>query len=120
MSDALRETPKKLALDLKAQRLTVGWHDGHESVFGGALLRFLCPCAACRGHAPGEVIPPTWEQVKDVTVTGASPVGGYALQLAFSDGHSSGIFAFDRLRAACPCAACQAAGPWPAPHDLGH
>lgn len=108
MSDALRETPKKLRLDLAAQRLEITWHDGHVSAFPAARLRFLCPCAACRGHAPGQVIPPSWDQVKDVTVLGASPVGGYALQFEFSDGHGTGIFAFDRLRESCPCAECVA------------
>jgi DUF971 family protein len=106
MTDALRETPAKLGLDLKSSRLSVTWHDGHASVYEGAYLRFLCPCAGCRGHAPGDVPPPTWEQVKDVRVIGGAAVGGYAIQLSFSDGHSTGIFAFDRLRDACPCALC--------------
>jgi DUF971 family protein/HPt (histidine-containing phosphotransfer) domain-containing protein len=106
VSDARRETPAKLGLDLSTQRLTITWHDGHVSGYGGAYLRFLCPCAGCRGHAPGEVIPPSWEQVKDVRAVGASQVGGYALSILFSDGHGSGIYAYDRLRDACPCPAC--------------
>ena len=112
MSDDDRDTPKTLRLDLSAQRLSIGWIDGHDGVFGGAYLRFICPCAGCRGHAPGDVEPPSWDQVKDVRVTGAAPVGGYGLQFTFSDGHGSGIYAFDRLRAACPCAVC-------APHRAG-
>ena len=120
MSDELRDTPKTLRLDIATQRLNIGWHDGHESVFPGAYLRFICPCAACRGHAPGEVEPPSWEQVKDVRVGGAAPIGGYGLQFAFSDGHGSGIYSFDRLRAACPCPACTpaAVGPGPGPGDV--
>jgi len=113
MSNALRETPARLSLDLKASRLTVTWHDGHASVYEGAYLRFLCPCAGCRGHAPGEVVPPSWDQVKDVRVTGGAQVGGYAIQLAFSDGHSTGIYAYDRLRDACPCEECRATGKTP-------
>jgi DUF971 family protein len=105
----LRDTPKTLSLDLRAQRLRVTWNDGHVGEYSGAYLRFVCPCAGCRGHAPGDVEPPSWEQVKDVRVTGASRVGGYAIQFAFSDGHDTGIYAFDRLRAACPCAECAAA-----------
>ena len=117
--DERRDVPSRLALDLKSQRLTVEWHDGHASEFTAALLRFLCPCAACRGHAPGEVVPPTWEQVKDVRILHAGQVGGYALQFAFSDGHDTGLYAYDRLRDACPCAACNAARRGPAPTDLG-
>ena len=113
----LAEAPRRLQLDIKAQRLRVTWHDGHESEYEGAYLRFVCPCAGCRGHAPGDVIPPSWEQVKDVRVTGATKVGGYGLQFSFSDGHGSGIYAFDRLRAACPCPACTGhAPPDPAPN----
>lgn len=109
MTDPRRDVPAKLALDLKAQRLRVSWHDGHESAYGGAYLRFVCPCAGCRGHAPGDVEPPSWAQVKDVHVTDAVPVGGYGLQFSFSDGHSTGIYAFDRLRAVCPCPVCDPA-----------
>lgn len=103
MADPRRETPARLGLDLKAQRLTVTWHDGHVSAYDGAFLRFVCPCAGCRGHAPGDVIPPSWDQVKAARVVGGSQVGGYAIQLSFDDGHASGIYAFDRLRDACPC-----------------
>jgi DUF971 family protein len=42
-----------------------------------------------------------------VTAKGAHPVGHYAIQLDFSDGHSTGIFSFDHLREICPCPACQ-------------
>ena len=108
MSDVKRDTPQKIGLDLKTQRLTIVWHDGHESVYGAGRLRFLCPCAGCRGHAPGEVPPPAWDEVKDVTILDGTQVGGYALQFSFSDGHATGIFAYDRLRDACPCPDCAA------------
>jgi DUF971 family protein len=107
-ADPRRDVPKTLGLDLGRQVLTVEWHDGHRSAYPASLLRFLCPCAGCRGHVPGEVPPPRWEDVKDVRATGASQVGGYALQFTFSDGHATGIYAYDRLRAECPCEACVA------------
>ena len=108
------DVPRSVRLDRAAQRLQIVWGDGHESGYGGAYLRFICPCAGCRGHAPGDVEPPAWEQVKDVEVLGAAPVGGYGIQFAFSDGHGSGIYAYDRLRAACPCDRCAASrkGPY--------
>ena len=113
MSQPGRDVPLRLALDLKTQRLAVTWHDGHESAYDAGYLRFICPCAGCRGHAPGEVVPPAWDHVKDVRITDASQVGGYAIQFSFSDGHATGIYAYDRLRDACPCAAC--GGPGRAP-----
>jgi len=41
-------------------------------------------------------------QVKEV-----SPVGRYAITFVWSDGHDSGIYAFDHLRSICPCVSCQ-------------
>jgi DUF971 family protein len=41
-----------------------------------------------------------------VKARGAKPVGTYAIQLDFSDGHATGIYSFDYLRLICPCAAC--------------
>jgi DUF971 family protein len=107
----LAVVPKTLGLDLATQTLSIEWHDGHRSGYAAGYLRFVCPCAGCRGHAPGDVPPPRWEDVKDARITGASQVGGYALQFAFSDGHATGIYAYDRLRDACPCEACRKKGP---------
>jgi DUF971 family protein len=106
VSASAREVPARLALDVRAGRLTVTWHDGHESAYDAAYLRFICPCAGCRGHAPGQVEPPTWDQVKGVRILDATQVGAYALQFSFDDGHATGIYAYDRLRGACPCPAC--------------
>ena len=39
----------------------------------------------------------------------ADLVGRYALQMYWSDGHSTGIYTFDYLRDLCPCAECEAA-----------
>ena len=71
--------------------------------------RRFAPKSAREMIQPGEVPPPEWDAVKDVRATGASQVGGYALQFDFSDGHSTGIYAYDRLRDACPCDECRAA-----------
>jgi DUF971 family protein len=34
------------------------------------------------------------------------PAGNYAVRIAWSDGHSSGIYSWDHLRKICPCSAC--------------
>jgi DUF971 family protein len=36
----------------------------------------------------------------------AQAVGQYAIQISFSDGHSTGIYSYDLLRSICPCAEC--------------
>lgn len=97
-------TPVAIRLDLKTNRLEVDWDDGVTSRYDGAYLRFVCPCAGCRGHGPGQVPEPRWEDVKDVRMTGAEAVGTYALRLGLSDGHASGIYSFDFLRAHDPAA----------------
>jgi DUF971 family protein len=36
----------------------------------------------------------------------ATTVGNYAIQITFTDGHSTGIYSYDHLRSICPCAEC--------------
>lgn len=91
-------TPTKIRLDVAANQVFITWEDGHTSLYTGGWLRFICPCAECRGHAPGEVPPPSWERCKDVRATHVSAVGSYALRFTLSDGHDSGIYAYDTLR----------------------
>lgn len=81
--------------------LALGFEDGSEAYFPMAMLRRACPCAACQGEpdALGRVVRP-----KVVHGQGAYElikyelVGGYALQLFWGDGHSSGIYTFDYFR----------------------
>ena len=94
--------PSSVRVDLDANRVVITWRDGHESRYTGAYLRWTCPCAACRGHAPGQVEPPRFEDVRQVRLLGAGPVGSYALRFDFSDGHDSGIFSYEHLRRSCP------------------
>jgi DUF971 family protein len=46
---------------------------------------------------------------EDVRPVRIEPVGRYAIQFHWSDGHATGIYSFDRLRALCPCPACRGA-----------
>ena len=91
-------TPLAVRLDPKSNLMEVDWDDSVTSRYDGAYLRFVCPCAGCRGHGPGQVPEPRWEDVKSVRLTGAEAVGSYALRLALSDGHATGIYSFDYLR----------------------
>lgn len=90
--------PRSIRVDLDTDRVFVAWVDGTASEFDGAFLRWQCPCAACRGHFPGEVEGPDREAVAGVRLTDAGSVGAYALRLSFSDGHDSGIYSFEHLR----------------------
>ncbi len=81
--------------------LALAFADGSEIYLPLPLLRRACPCAACQGEpdALGRVVRPKVELGPGAfVVTGWEPVGSYALQLAWSDGHASGIYSFDYFR----------------------
>lgn len=99
-----------IRLDLKRdERLEIEWQDGLISTYPISLLRSLCPCAQCRtireqsttGKKPLlQVLPGNY--AKRLAVVDAELVGGYALRLEWSDGHSGGIYSFDFLREISP------------------
>lgn len=81
--------------------LAIVWSDGRESYLSGETLRRACPCASCQGEpdAVGRVVRPQVSYREDsFQLTRFAPVGGYALQLTFADGHGTGIYSFDYLR----------------------
>lgn len=117
MSQASSSDPVDISVSTARREMRIIWRGGHESVYPFDLLRKECPCALCneqRGKSSasaglsltvlsGPVLKTGEVQVKEV-----SPVGRYAVSFVWSDGHDSGIYAFDFLRALCPCASCQA------------
>jgi DUF971 family protein len=86
------------------RRLRLTWSDGHSAELDYDYLRGFCPCAFCQGHSAVEISfhPPS----RPVTAESIQPVGNYAISIAWSDGHSTGIYRFGFLREICPCAAC--------------
>jgi len=82
-------------VDNDAGHLKIDWEDGHVSTLPFQLIRSYCPCAECQGHGGG----PLMKIENSVTgVFGAELVGQYAINLQFSDGHSTGIFRWEFLR----------------------
>jgi DUF971 family protein len=93
-----------------ANTVLIKWDDGHESRIPLRSLRDACPCAGCKGetillHSYAPVERPTHAGAYDLK--GAAPVGSYALQLTWGDGHATGIYTWETLRSLCPCDACQ-------------
>jgi DUF971 family protein len=77
----------------------IAWSDGAEHFVPALAIRASCPCAECvdemsgaRRVAPG-ALPPGLELVA------WNPVGAYAVALTWSDGHASGLFTHEHLRA---------------------
>ena len=83
--------------------LKVKWQDAHESIYPARALRFSCPCAGCVDEITGQfrMIPANVPQ--NVSPLKIDVVGRYAIAIHWSDGHNTGIYAFDRLRKLCPC-----------------
>ncbi|OHB75639.1 MAG: hypothetical protein A2Z34_03340 [Planctomycetes bacterium RBG_16_59_8] len=86
--------------------LKIVWNDGHESLYHSPTLRLLCPCAQCVDEMSGKRIIRPEQVAAEVHPAALSLVGRYALNIAWSDGHASGIYTFERLRECCPCKAC--------------
>lgn len=70
------------------------WDNGRRQNLSGAFLRSRCPCETCKLRQPR----PQASDFAGVTVESCQPVGRYALQLGFSDGHKHGAFSFDLLQ----------------------
>ena len=88
-----------IALDHDEIGLTICWQDGHEQLIGSRDLRLNCRCAACRDEMSGAAILDPSNVPQSIKPTRIWSLGNYALGLAFSDGHSTGIYTFKALRA---------------------
>jgi DUF971 family protein len=105
--------------------LDITWADAHISHYDFTYLRELCPCAVCDDERrkrdesaerskPNATASPSIDSAPNPLqmykprprARAAKAVGHYALQIDFSDGHSTGIYSFDYLRTVCPCQEC--------------
>ena len=90
--------------------LVVVWDDGHESYYPLDQLRRACPCAGCSGEPDlfGRVAmgPAPRYTNASFEIASITPIGNYALQPNWGDGHSYGIWTYERLRGVCRCDAC--------------
>ena len=91
--------------------LVIGWSDGTRRRYTAGALRAACPCATCREKKSAESSkPPAGSKIKSISlpvltvqearptaIEHMQPVGNYAYNIEFSDGHDSGIFTFDYL-----------------------
>ncbi len=81
--------------------LALSFADGFEAYLALPLLRRACPCAACQGEpdAMGRVVRPRVEHgPQALALQKFETVGGYAIQLFWGDGHSTGIYSYAYLQ----------------------
>jgi len=102
--------PTSYLLDAEQRQLILTWSDDHESIHPYELLRRSCPCALCAGEGtmPGQMTPETSLSSVETDLYEIQPVGRYGLSPVWGDGHHTGIFTYEKLRAECQCEVCVA------------
>jgi DUF971 family protein len=97
MAGLTTDTPQPTAITVHQQSrvLEVQFSDGAAFRIPFELMRVYSPSAEVQGHGPGQEVLQTGK--REVEVVALEPVGNYAVQPTFSDGHSSGIFSWDYL-----------------------
>ncbi len=88
--------PDAATLERGGAALRLAWRDGVSTVLPAERLRLSCRCAWCTRDRIQDRFP---RGVPGVAVTRVEPMGGYAVHIAFSDGHARGIFPWTYLRA---------------------
>ncbi|MDO8887255.1 MAG: DUF971 domain-containing protein [Hydrogenophaga sp.] len=88
-------SPQSITLHQQSRVLEIGFSDGQEFKIPFELMRVYSPSAEVQGHGPGQEVLQTGK--REVGIVALEPVGNYAVQPTFSDGHSSGIFSWDLL-----------------------
>src|SRR5574337_19181 len=109
--------PAEVIVDRQERALTITWRDGYRSVYGFDELRRDCPCATCndarsqrRNTRELLVLGGTVLKPGEIQITNYRPVGWYALNFTWSDGHDTGIYTYESLRASCRCNQCTGTG----------
>ena len=87
--------PVEIKVHQLSRILEIEFDNGDRYRLPFELLRVYSPSAEVRGHGPGQEILQAGK--KDINIDKLEPVGNYALQLYFSDGHNTGIFSWDYL-----------------------
>ncbi|MGD9952686.1 MAG: gamma-butyrobetaine hydroxylase-like domain-containing protein [Burkholderiales bacterium] len=88
-------TPTEIKLHQKSRVLEVAFDDGRSFRLPYEYLRVFSPSAEVRGHGPGQEVLQVGK--RDVDIRRVEPVGSYAIQPIFSDGHDTGIYSWDYL-----------------------
>ena len=100
--------PTGITLNRTDNYLEVIWNDGLVSQYPLSQLREACPCVECRGghsnmgleNAPADILKLT--PARSYAVTSLDPVGNYAVQPTWDDGHATGMYTWEYLRLISP------------------
>lgn len=97
MTDSKKTAPAPTDITIRTQSrvLEISFEDGTAFSLPFELLRAYSPSAEVKGHGAGQEVLQTGK--REVLLTALQPVGNYAVQPHFSDGHNSGIYSWDYL-----------------------
>ncbi len=87
--------PENITAHQASRCLEIAFADGKTFRIPFELMRVYSPSAEVQGHGPGQEVLQSGKRL--VSLVGLEPVGNYAVQPAFSDGHNSGIFSWEYL-----------------------
>lgn len=99
MSDKKAPLPTAIELHRQSRTLELRYGDDENYTLSCEYLRVHSPSAEVRGHGQGQEVLQVGKI--NVAITAIQPVGNYALQLTFSDGHDTGLFSWDYLYELC-------------------
>ena len=99
MSELQIPPPTDLKLHRRSRELELGYADGSRYRLSCEYLRVYSPSAEVQGHGPGQEVLQAGKL--KVGITDIRPVGNYALQLVFDDGHDTGLYSWDYLHRLC-------------------
>ena len=88
-------TPTDITVHSQSRVLEVTFSDGASFRIPFELMRIYSPSAEVQGHGPGQEVLQTGK--RKVDLLGLEPIGNYAVQPSFSDGHDTGLFSWDYL-----------------------
>ena len=87
--------PTDIKVHQKSRVMEVAFSDGKEFELSFELLRVYSPSAEVRGHGAGQEV--LQVGMREIDIPALEPVGNYAVQPTFSDGHSTGIYSWEYL-----------------------
>jgi DUF971 family protein len=88
--------PTDIQVHDEGRRLDVIYDDGVTATLPAEKLRVNSPSAEVQGHSPSQRVVVTGKQ--NVRIVDLKPIGNYAIQIVFDDGHNTGLFTWDYLR----------------------
>ena len=91
----IERVPTGITLHQKSRVLEIAFSDGRSFRLPYEYLRVFSPSAEVRGHGPGQEVLQVGKRA--VEIHALEPVGSYAVQPQFSDGHNTGIYSWDYL-----------------------